>query len=304
MLNPESDYIESFSGFKFFAREMNKSKKDLSIVIMGFGRVGKVLASAFVNHGYNLSGIIEKEHDGNETSINESLIPVYKELDSEYNDFNVLILCLPDMEISGVVEELVNSTICKSGMTVVHTAGSQSSEVFSQLRQKGADVLAWHPMQTFTGDEDIDHIKGITFGIDGNERGLKLGRQISIDLGANFIEISPEDRVKYHLAGIYASNFLSALTILSTDFLHEIGVSEEQAMKTILPLMETTIKNISEKGLPGAISGPLVRDDYNTLIAHQKELAKEPEKIRLYRMFSRILLRKLDISRKLPIDYA
>jgi predicted short-subunit dehydrogenase-like oxidoreductase (DUF2520 family) len=153
--------------------------------------------------------------------------------------------------------------------------------------------LAWHPLQSFTGGETADCLQDVTVGIDGDEQAVALGKSLAVSVGAKPLLVPPELRVFYHLSGIFASNFTTAMAGIAAGYLQDIGLSEPESFAALEPIMAATVNNIAHKGVPGAISGPLVRDDRDTVARHLTALQARPEALAIYRQMSNVLLRYL-----------
>ena len=70
---------------------------------------------------------------------------------------------------------------------------------------------------------------------------------------------------------------------ISAELWERAGIERGEALKLMLPILESTIKAIEEDGLPDAISGPYVRGDLGTIEKHLQTTADvAPETSRAY----------------------
>ena len=76
------------------------------------------------------------------------------------------------------------------------------------------------------------------------------------------------DRAAYHAAAVMACGLLAGWTGLAADMWGALGISREEALRHMSPMIESTVGSISQLGIPGAMSGPFVRGDVNTVKAH------------------------------------
>lgn len=265
---------------------MTSEESNIPIGIIGNGKVGSVLARTFAAAGYPVSCVVAVEPD---TLSPDPSIPVVRSIGQMPAGIKFLLICVPDKEIRVVAEELLRLGKVEKGMIVGHTAGAQSAEILADLRKCGASVLAFHPMQTFTGEGGAELLKGVTIGIDGDPEAVKIGRQIATKIGANPCNIPQEMRPLYHLSGVFASNFMSAITAISVDLLVETGMDRDRAFQALAPLLEHTIQNINSLGIPEAITGPIARGDAETIAKHEKVLADHPQALDVYRLLSGVL---------------
>jgi predicted short-subunit dehydrogenase-like oxidoreductase (DUF2520 family) len=102
-------------------------------------------------------------------------------------------------------------------------------------------------------------------------------------LGGRWIILKPGDKVLYHAAAVFASNYLVALVKLATDLWQNFGVPQGQAVKALLPLLRGTLGNIDNVGLPNCLTGPVARGDLGTIRTHLHELEKKaPHLLHIY----------------------
>jgi predicted short-subunit dehydrogenase-like oxidoreductase (DUF2520 family) len=276
--------------------EVVKNDK-LSVAIVGYGRVGKVLTRAFIAAGYSIAGVVSRHPV-------EACFPVFSTIGKLPANIDFLLLCVRDSDIEDCrskIDDWIGSQNPKSKiqnpkLIVAHTAGALSAEILAPLRAVGALIMAWHPMQTFTGSEGIEILKGITFGIDGDEEAVEIGEQIARELGGIPFRVAPEARAIYHLGAVVSCNLLAALVGNSVDLLKAAGMDEKRALQALSPLMTQTMHNIARLGLPEAITGPLKRGDAETIRKHLTELDRFPETRKIYCELSLALLKRLEES--------
>ena len=96
----------------------------------------------------------------------------------------------------------------------------------------------------------------------------------------------------YHAGAVIASNYVVALADAARALLVEAGVPGDQALPALIPLMSSVVQNLSQLGLPGALTGPVERGDVSSVEQHLRILAaRAPEMLDLYRRLGRDVLR-------------
>ena len=75
-------------------------------------------------------------------------------------------------------------------------------------------------------------------------------------------------------------------------------MSRKEAYECLEPLLRSTLKNIMRKGIPAAVTGPLIRDDQHTISRHKIAISDTPQTVALYGMLNTELARliKSDLS--------
>ncbi len=258
------------------------------VAIVGYGRVGKVLMKALSEAGWEVSALATRQN-----GVLCAQCSVLKSVKELPDDIGLVILCLRDKDIGQAVLNIPNSKF-QTPNFLCHTSGALSAEILAPARERGWKVMAWHPMQTFTGDEDGDVLKGVTFGIDGDEEAVLVGEQLARDLGGVPFRVPPELRREYHLGAVIACNLLVGLVGEAVELLKRTGMDEERALQAVTPLMTATIRNISRKGLQDSITGPILRGDAETIRKHLETLQRLPEVEKLYRLLSLSLVKRLE----------
>ena len=261
------------------------------IAIAGYGKVGRVLAKAFLKAGYNISGVVVREMSDEYVTEEDLLFTDNLAGLPKKTDF--VVLSVRDNQVQTLAEDIVARGGFHAGTVVAHTAGAVSALPLEPVRKVGALPLAWHPMQTFIGGEGPELLEGVTFGIDGDPEAVKIGVEITLKLGGIPYLVSPEKRPVYHLAAVMACNMMSGLADMAVKLLNETGMTDADAIRILGPLMTRTAQNLEQVGLPGAISGPLLRGDIETIGSHLAILKDYPEIREVYCRLSSELLDRL-----------
>jgi len=181
----------------------------------------------------------------------------------------LVFITTPDDVIAQVCAEVqwrgVNS--------VVHCSGAHSVDILGSAKELGAAVGSFHPLQTFADvDQAIRNLPGSTFALEAEEPLLTTQKELTRLLNGNWVVLKPGDKVLYHVAAVFACNYLVTLVKLALDLWLNFGVSSKEATRALLPLLEGTINNISNIGLPDCLTGPVARGDSGTIERHLSAL--------------------------------
>jgi predicted short-subunit dehydrogenase-like oxidoreductase (DUF2520 family) len=107
-------------------------------------------------------------------------------------------------------------------------------------------------------------------------------------LGGRAIILPPGAKTLYHLAAVLVSNYTVTLTKLATDLWATFGSEPETALAALLPLLRGTVQNLTDVGLPQALTGPIARGDTGTVERHLATLRlRAPDLLDLYRALGR-----------------
>jgi len=264
--------------------------EERNFVLIGLGAVGRALAPALVKAGYVCIGLLGRGRTEEKALARRCRAPLPAELSSFSENFRLLLLCVRDSQVDSLAHNLAGQQIHWSQKVVLHTAGALSSEVLASLRKKGAEVASFHPFGSFAHAGAKVQFKGMTFGIEGTPQAQEVAEKIARDLGGRPLIVPAEMRALYHLAAVFASNFLVGDLALAVEMLSQIGLDEAEAVQVISPIVEGTFRNVKKLGVRSALTGPAARGDIETLMRHEKALrAIDPTLVELYRRFSEYL---------------
>ena len=157
--------------------------------------------------------------------------------------------------------------------SVVHCSGAHSVDILGSAKKLGAAVGSFHPLQTFADvDQAIRNLPGSTCALEAEEPLLTTQKELTRLLNGNWVVLKPGDKVLYHVAAVFACNYLVTLVKLALDLWLNFGVSSKEATRALLPLLEGTINNINNIGLPDCLTGPVARGDSGTIERHLSAL--------------------------------
>jgi predicted short-subunit dehydrogenase-like oxidoreductase (DUF2520 family) len=238
--------------------------------IIGAGIVGTVVAIRLKQSGHRLVGV----HTRSESSYARFchyLSWEKRPLEEWVREADVLFITTQDGMIRLVAEELAKRELYQPNQIWVHCSGSMSSRVLQVDNNMPVRYLSLHPLQAFAGIEQaVASLSGTHFGIEGDEEAV--GLKIVNDLGGIPHLLKPEGKPLYHAGAVVASNYLVSLAGLAVQLFEQAGVSKKEALESLIPLMEGTLRNLSQVGLPQALTGPIERGDVEVVRSHLEQM--------------------------------
>ena len=260
---------------------MEQARKP-DIGFIGAGTVGTALAVRLSGKGYPVVAVSSRTRASSERLAQAVAgCKVYDDGQAVAGVAELVFVTTPDDVIAPVVAGLNWHT----GQSVVHCSGAASTDILEPAKGFGADVGAFHPLQTFASvSHAIENIPGSTFAIEAEELLLTTLKQMASDLEGDWVRLGAGDKVLYHAAAVFACNYLYTLVKLSTDLWQVFGVSTPEATKALMPLLRGTVNNLENVGLPGCLTGPIARGDLGTIRSHLEALeSKAPQLVSIYR---------------------
>ena len=244
----------------------------LKIGFIGAGTVGTALAVLLNRKGYRVASVYSRSRSSAERLAAEvSDCRVTDSCQGAADAAELIFITTPDAAIAGVTSRIK----WQKGRSVIHCSGADSTDILEPARKSGAMVGGFHPLQTFAGTEQaIENIPGSTFALEAEEPLLTTLKKMAEDLGGRWITLKAEDKVAYHTAAVFASNYLVTLVKMATDLWQTFSIPTDQATKALLPLMRGTLHNIETIGIPQCLTGPIARGDTGTVSKHLQDLHK------------------------------
>jgi predicted short-subunit dehydrogenase-like oxidoreductase (DUF2520 family) len=204
-------------------------------------------------------------------------------LDAACEASELVIIAVPDRQISQAVEDLVLTEVDWSAKTVLHTSGAHAADALSALRGAGAQTASVHPLQSFPGPAQPDALNGAFVTVEGDAEATKLARMVFETAGSRVVSVTAADKVAIHAAASVISNFTVTVASIAREILQTTRLGEQEIVGMLQPLLEGTVANVRERGPDRALTGPVVRGDTETVARHVEMLAdRAPHLITAY----------------------
>lgn len=258
-----------------------------NVVIVGAGRMGLALGSALRQQDA-LSRLVYfgRAHEPPPHPIFDPF-PVDGDVDvpvarAEYRQLpaqpaagtHIIILAVPDNALPEVAYDLAQMGPAPGGCVALHMSGALSTDVLGPLHSAGYAIGSIHPLMA-VADPWLagERLLRAAFALGGEPAAIAAGRRIVSALGGLPLVIASAMRPLYHAAAVLASNYLVALTAAAARVLGEAGVTADDALPALLPLLRGTLDNIEQLGMPAALTGPIARGDSDTVRLHLARLS-------------------------------
>ncbi|MBI4312694.1 MAG: DUF2520 domain-containing protein [Chloroflexi bacterium] len=258
---------------------MASSKK---IGFIGAGRVGTALAVGLARAGYQVAAVASRS--GASARALAARIPGCRAFERPADlvaACGIIFLAVPDDAIAEVAAELP----WRAGQAAVHCSGALSSEALDGARRRGASVGCFHPLQTFASIEGGEaKLAGSAFAIEGEGWLRQWLEEAALTLGGFPVFIRAQDRPLYHASAVMACGYIATLVDSACGLWEAMGLSREDALRALLPLVRGTVDNLAEHGPRLGATGPIMRGDAGTVHRHLEALVERaPEALGLYR---------------------
>jgi len=245
-----------------------------NIGIIGSGKLGKALGLCLHSYNYRLVSAMAKSHTSADWLA--SRIPecrVATSLQEVVNAADFVFITTPDTDIGNVSD----SVTWNESHSVIQCSGSKSISVLQSANDSGAATATFHPYQTFSSNIDETNIHNLlsdaTITITTDNISLQEDLcAIATRLGARPAILPDDQRPLYHASAVLSCGALTALLNISLEIWMNLGFSEADAMASIYPLAQKTLNNVRTTGVLNSLTGPIPRNDLETLRLHFEAL--------------------------------
>lgn len=251
----------------------------LQLVLIGSGRVARNLGHVFKEACHCIVQVYSPTlSHAKELALELNATAYTNRLDDLVRNASCYIIAVKDDAIGDIVKKLdVGNRL------VVHTSGSTSIEVFKDhIKNYGV----FYPFQTFT-NQPIP-FKDIPIFIESPfKESLSLLEEIGSLISGKVAVLSSENRLRLHIAAVFACNFLNHMLVLGNQVLREAKID----FSTLQPLVEQTIANAFSTANPiNAQTGPASRNDVNIISKHVELLSTHPGLQAIYQQLTNSIL--------------
>ncbi len=231
--------------------------KKKSFTIVGAGKVGTTIALLLnkkLKFDYFIDRLVNQEY---ENLTNKKITTINPIINSD-----LIFITVPDNYIKSVAQELK----IEGDPLIIHFSGAlPASEISLDY-----DKLSLHPMMSIAYPKiAAQDFKNHFITLQGEKRAIDRFKPFISLFSDNYLFVTEEEKIKYHLAAVFSNNFSTILTSIATKLLQNDNISQEKALEIVLPLLNDSFKNLNyQKDLKNSLTGPLVRKDSKTIEKH------------------------------------
>ncbi len=290
------------------------------IGVIGAGRLGTALARALASRGYSIAALVTRRANSAKRAMslvwNESHAP--QTLTAAHLDrlpaIDLFLITTPDDQIKISAERLaraIDDAPCAARAkqrcpVALHTSGALTADELKSLRERGFAVGSLHPLlavsDSATGATNLQ--RGVFFCIEGDPAAERAARALVRDLKGQSFSIAARHKALYHAAAVTASGHAVALFDLAIELLAHSGLTKMQARCVLLPLLRTTLENLSAQTPARALTGTFARADAATVRKHLIALHAEMEGDDAMMIYTLLGKRALALAKENGVDSA
>ncbi|WP_124981519.1 Rossmann-like and DUF2520 domain-containing protein [Nonlabens xiamenensis] len=233
----------------------------IKIVVIGTGNLGTHLCRAFDASGIPESSkadVSEVELVGYYNRSGRPLefvsAPLIKNLD-QLPDADLILLCVPDDQVPAV-----SSSLSHQNSIIAHTSGSVAMQALSDHENHGVFYIP----QSFSKKRSVDFSQ-LALCLEASDSStMKILERVASSLSRKRFHLDSLQRRQLHLAAVYVNNFVNHCYTKAETILQEAEIPSG----LLQPLMEETLQKALNLGAKNAQTGPALRQDQSTILAH------------------------------------
>ena len=273
-----------------------------SIAIIGAGNLAQALAPALSRAGYPIAEIVSREGAESRRRAQALSRRVRARAVTVANariTADVVWFCVTDDAIASSARTVAAGADWH-GKIALHSSGALSSAELAPLQAQGAAIASVHPMMTFVRSS-APGMKAVPFALEGDDKAVRLGRRIALDLGGVPFRIGRESKVLYHAMGSFASPLVVAVLAVAERVAAQAGIPRAKIPAAMRPILRKTFENYLSNGAAAAFSGPINRGDLETVKKHLADLRKVPRAREAYLALARAAAEMLPVKNRAAI---
>jgi predicted short-subunit dehydrogenase-like oxidoreductase (DUF2520 family) len=195
--------------------------------------------------------------------------------------------------VAAVAQSLADQRKDAAPAIAFHCSGALSAAALAPLAALGWQVASAHCILSFASvTTAIAQFPSTPCALEGDATACAALRPAFTAIGARCFDVASADKLLYHAAAVFATNFLPVLQSVAEDLWHSTGVPAELIPPLRASLLRNAVANITALGPKAALTGPAARGDTEA-IARQGEAvsAWDPQTGAAYEALSALALR-------------
>lgn len=280
-------------------KECGVIESNAHVGFVGAGKVGTALGELFRSCGIVVSGYSSLLAEDAQAAAEKTASDAYADAAEVVDASDVIFFTVPDGEISNAWKSLVASygaAACDAlfGKIVCHCSGALPAAVLADAAEYGAKAVSVHPLFAISGGGSAQAKIGTAlFTLEGDESAFATVSALLDVCGVCHREIASSDKPLYHAAAVCASNLAVGLFASAQTMLERCGFGADEARGALRSLFVGNCESIAERGPIDALTGPIERNDAETVVGHLMAFREDPTLLKerdAYTALSRVVV--------------
>jgi predicted short-subunit dehydrogenase-like oxidoreductase (DUF2520 family) len=170
------------------------------------------------------------------------------------------LIAVPDRQIAASAEALAAAGLPPA--TAFHASGALTAAELAPLPAQSWSVASAHCILSFaTPATAVQQFAGTPCALEGDGAAITVLQPLFSAIGARCFTLPAADKLRYHAAAVFATNFLPVLQATAEALWRDSGVPPELLPQLRATLLRNAVDNLLALGPAGALTGPAARGD-------------------------------------------
>lgn len=244
--------------------------------LIGAGRVGQTLGQLFfATGGVEVQAVVARSPDSAQRAVDFIGAGQAGSALDGLPAADLWLLALPDGQIAPVAQALASLTVAQRPALAFHCSGALGADQLLPLRALGWQVASAHPLLSFAQPKlALAQFAGTPCALEGDTAALQVLAPLFTRMGGQCFTLAVQDKLLYHAAAVFATNFLPVLQDVAEQLWQRSGMPPA-LMKQLRPaLLHNAVNNIVALGPQAALTGPAARGDLALVATQHQALAQ------------------------------
>lgn len=229
--------------------------------LLGAGRVGRALGRLWHTQGVlRLQDVLTTSSASAQAAVDfiGSGRPASSLDDMRPADY--WLIAVPDRQIAASARALVSAGLPPA--IAFHASGALAAAELAPLQAAGWQVASAHCILSFaTPATAVQQFAGTPCALEGDAQTVAALQPLFAAIGAHCFTLPSADKLRYHAAAVFATNFLPVLQATAEALWQDSGVPAELLPQLRANLLRHAVDNLLALGPAGALTGPAARGD-------------------------------------------
>lgn len=232
--------------------------------LIGAGRVGRTLATLWARHGvFEIQDVLTSSLESAQeacTAIGSGTAVARMQA---MRPADVWMLAVQDARIADLAHVLAATRVSGASRPIVfHCSGAQNAGSLQPLAELGWRTASAHCILSFANvAAAVQQFAGTACALEGEATACAVLQPAFQTIGGQCFRVAGEDKVLYHAAAVFATNFLPVLQSVAEAAWTRTGVPTHLLPQLRANLLRNAVDNITRLGPAGALTGPAARGD-------------------------------------------
>lgn len=232
--------------------------------LIGAGRVGRTLATLWARHGvFEIQDVLTSSLASAQEACTAIGAGSAVATMAAMRPADVWMVAVQDARIAEVASALAAAQQTGNAKPAVfHCSGAQNAGSLRPLADLGWRTASVHCILSFANVRAaVQQFAETACALEGEATACAVLEPAFRAIGGQCFRVAGEDKVLYHAAAVFATNFLPVLQSVAEAAWTRSGVPAELILQLRANLLRNAVDNITRLGPAGALTGPAARGD-------------------------------------------